>query len=228
MDAIRARLENAYYDAGSSSSYCGMERLLKSVPGVMHKDVREFLMGEPAYTQLKPVRRNFITNSTITRTPDHMWQADLSDVRQYSVYNAGVKYILFVIDVYTRYLWTLPLKNKKAESIAQALENLFSDTGRVPGYIVTDAGGEFRGGAVQKLLKEFNVGYFNLYSKNKAAIVERVQRTIKERMHRFFTRHNTYKYVDVLQDLTTSYNNSVHRSMYERLEKCSIHLVEPH
>ena len=118
-----------------------------------------------------------------------------------------VKYILFVIDVYTRYLWTLPLKEKKAESIAQALENLFSDTGRVPGYIVTDAGGEFRGGAEQKLLKEFNIGYFNLYSKNKAVIVERVQRTIKECMHRFFTRHNTYKCVDVLQDLTTSYNN---------------------
>ena len=73
--------------------------------------------------------------------------------------------------------------------------------------------------------KEFNVGYFNPYSKNRTTIVERVQRTIKERMLRFFKRHNTYKYVDMLQDLTTRYNNIGRLS--ERLEKCSLHLVEP-
>ena len=213
MDVRRETLKDAYYDVKRTSSYGGVERLCKGVPGVPRRLVQEFLMGEETYSHHKPVRKKFTTNSIVSEAPDHMWQADLADMRNYSTYNGGIKYILFVIDVYSRFLWTIPIKDKKAETIARAIVELFYDTSRVPGFLVTDSGGEFKGRAVQELFKTFNVGYFNLYSMHKAAIVERVQRTIKERLHRYFTRNNTYKYIDILQDLTKSYNRTVHRSI---------------
>src|SRR5678815_3129201 len=64
-----------------------------------------------------------------------------------------------------------------------------------------------------RIVTEYDIGYYNTFSVNKAAIVERVQRTIKERMHRYFTKMNTFKYIDILQDLAYSYNRSYHRTL---------------
>ena len=144
---------------------------------------------------------------------DEIWQVDLSDMTHLDTYNSGCKYLLFAIDVFSRYLWVRPLLNKSAKSTVKALVDIFHVDNRVPGYISTDQGAEFLGKDFKEMLEKFGIGYFNHTSLHKAAIVERVQRTFKSKLTKFFQLAHTYEYVQVLDDLVSSYNHSFHRTL---------------
>merc|ERR1712002_251379 len=77
----------------------------------------------------------------------------------------------------------------------------------------TDKGSEFTNRIVQAFLKKKTIDFFVTENETKASIVERFNRTLKEKMWKYFTHRNTVKYMPVLQKLVTSYNNSYHRSI---------------
>jgi hypothetical protein len=143
---------------------------------------------------------------------DEQWQADLVDMQEYSKQNGGFKYILTVIDVLSKYLWAIPLKSKLASNVVIAFKKIFSD--RIPLKIQTDRGLEFVNSQFKKLCSKYNIRYFTSQdAKLKCSVVERVNRTLKEKMFRYFTANGTRKYIDVLQFLVNSYNNRIHRSI---------------
>jgi hypothetical protein len=145
---------------------------------------------------------------------DQQWQADLADMQAISRFNNGVHYILTVIDVFSKFAWVVPVKNKGAVEMADAFTELFKMAApRKPEKIQTDAGKEFLNSSVQKLLNTNKIAHFVSNSDMKAAVVERFNRTLKTKLWTYFTAQQTNKYIDKLQDFVMSYNNSYHRSI---------------
>lgn len=127
--------------------------------------------------------------------------------------NEDTKYLLVCIDVFSKYLSIEPTTNKTGKAIVEALKNVFERTKRKPKQIQSDDGTEFKNSVFHKYLKTNDINFFRTKSEQKACIVERVIRTIKERMYRYFTEKSTYKYIDILQNRVEAYNNSKHRTL---------------
>ena len=127
-------------------------------------------------------------------------------MQAFSKYNKGVKYLLTVIDVFSKYGWIMPLKNKTGMEVASALEKIFKE--RKPEKLWVDKGLEFYNKYVNKL-----VTLYSTENEEKSSVVERWNRTMKEKMFKYFTANSTRKYIDVLDDLVDRYNNTLHSSI---------------
>ena len=126
--------------------------------------------------------------------------------------NDGTTFLLTVIDVFSKRAWCIPLKNKSAASLVAAFTQLLRE--RQPITLQTDKGSEFLNRSLQKLLKQYGVHHFSTHNEEtKASIVERFNRTLKTRMWRYFTKNQSVRYLDVLQDFVRSYNKTYHRSI---------------
>ena len=126
--------------------------------------------------------------------------------------NDGITFILTVIDVFSKLAWCVPLKNKSAATLVAAFRQLLGNG--APNTWQTDKGTEFLNRPLQKLLKEHGVHHFVTHNEEtKASIVERFNRTLKTRMWRYFTKHQSVRYIDVLHAFMRSYNNTYHRSI---------------
>ena len=144
---------------------------------------------------------------------DEQWQADLVDVQALNKDNDGYRFLLTVIDVLSKYAWVVPLKDKTGKSLVDAFDAVFKKDGRVPERLQTDAGKEFLNKEFQRFLTSKNVLHFVTYNETKAQIVERFNRTLKNRMWRYFTFQNGRRYVEVLPALVEGYNKAYHRSI---------------
>ena len=153
----------------------------------------------------RPIKRKFKKRRVIVNGIDKIWAADLADMTAFKDYNDGYKFLLLVIDTFSKYGYLVPLKNKKGETVADALKDIFKK--RKPGKLWTDKGKEFYNKDVKDLVE-----LYSTENEEKSSIAERWVRTIKEKMWKYFTDNNTYKYIDQLPDLVEDYNNTVHSS----------------
>ena len=169
-------------------------------------------MSQDTYTLHKPARRNFKRNRIIVGGIDEQWQMDLADMQSLKQYNDGYRYLLVCIDVFSKYAWIVPIKSKTGPALVEAFKVILS-SGRKPHKIMTDQGTEFFNKSFQTLLKNEGIELFNTFNETKASIVERVIRTFKAKMWRYFTAKKTMRYLDMLPDLVYSYNHSEHRSI---------------
>jgi len=158
----------------------------------------------------KPARKNYKHRRTIVKGLYDLWQADLAEFIPYSKDNRGYKYILFVIDCFSKYLWAEGVKNKTGGEITNAFERIFKRAKRTPINLQTDMGKEFYNTTSQNLFKKLNINHYSTYSTKKAAIVERVIRTLKNSLYKLFSLRGKHKWVDELQDVVSKYNNTVH------------------
>jgi len=141
-----------------------------------------------------------------------LYQADLADVRNLSPYNGGFSYILTCINVFSRYAFAKAIKDKRGLTVSAAFEKIFSE--RVPNMLQTDRRLEFLNGQVQGVFRKHNIHhYFSLNDDIKAALVERFNRTLKSRLYRYMTHHQTNRWIDALDDIVESCNKSRHRSI---------------
>ena len=212
-------LKKLYYDAQDPGSYGGVEKLYRrakeaGIRNITRAKVRQFLTDQQSYSLHKPARRHFQRNPTYVKGIDHQWQADLADMQQLSRDNQGNKYLLTVIDVFSKKAWALPIKNKSGKEMLEAFKRLFHDAApRKPERIQTDAGKEFLNKDVQTYLKQQGVHHFVSHSDQKAAVVERFNRTLKSRIWTYFTAHQTHHYLEPLPKILHAYNNTYHRSI---------------
>jgi hypothetical protein len=164
-----------------------------------------------AYALHKQVRRKFKRRTTIVSDLDECWHVDLIDMRKIATKNSNIKYLLACVDVLSRYAWVIGLKNKSSKTSKEGFEKIF-EGGRIPKYIYSDWGKEFKGECKQ-YFKSLNIDQLDTKSQNKASIVERFNRTLKNKIARYLTLTNKEKYNDVLDDLVASYNNSYHSTI---------------
>ena len=109
--------------------------------------------------------------------------------------------MLNVIDVFTKFAWSIPLKDKKGETVTEAFKNIVKNSKRIPKHIWVDQGKEFYNKNMDEWLKENNIIRYSTYGEHKSAVVERVNRTLKEIMWKRFTAENTRNWIDMLDRL---------------------------
>ena len=147
----------------------------------------------------------------MVRGVDTQWDIDLADLALLGKSNAGTKYFLLVVDVFSRYVWVRPLKSKYAKDVINALDSILSQ-GQQPKTVRSDGGREFQNRAVRSFLNERGVHLFRTYNETQANYAERAIKMLKSKLYRYLISRNTLSYLGVLQDLVTSYNNTVHSS----------------
>ena len=128
----------------------------------------------------KPVTRYFRKRRVFVNGIDEIWAADLIDMQSFAEYNDGTKYLLCVIDIFSKYGWIVPLKDKSGKSVAEAFTKIFIDE-RKPEKIWVDKGKEFYNKDVRKL-----VDLYSTENEEKSCVVERWNRTMKEKMFKYF------------------------------------------
>jgi hypothetical protein len=173
----------------------------------------QFLAAQPAYTMHKPIRRKFQRRKTFSKGIGDLYQADLADVSELANQNDGVRYILTCIDVFSKKAWAVPLRTKTSKEVADAFENEILAWG-TPNFLQTDKGTEFRGVHFQSMLARRGIRWYTSENDDiKAAVVERFNRTLKQKIYRYLTYRNAGRYLDVLGDIVNAYNKTHHRSI---------------
>ena len=210
-------LKSVYYDPKRPGSFGGVGSFYRDVKQegkfkLSRKQISDWLMSQDTYTLHKPARRNFKRNRVIVGGIDEEWQMDLADMQSLKQYNDGYRYLLVCIDVFSKYAWIVPIKSKTGPDIVEAFKVILA-LGRKPQKIMTDQGTEFFNKSFQTLLRHEGIQLFNTFNETKASIVERVIRTFKSKMWRYFTAKKTLRYLEMLPDLVYSYNHSRHRSI---------------
>ncbi len=203
------QLRKIYYDPKHVAGFSSIEKLSKA-SGIKPTVVKEWLKGQPTYTLHKSARKKYPTRKYISHDVDEQWQADLADVTLIADENNGNRFILTVIDIFSRYAWARPLKSKRGSDVAAAFKDIFKG-GRIPRRIQTDQGKEFENREVRKLFREHDIELFSVKSAYKAALVERFNRTLKTKLWKYFTANLNQNWVRVLKDVVNTYNNSIHR-----------------
>jgi len=130
---------------------------------------------------------------------DDIWSADLKDMQSLAKENDGYKYLLNVIDLFSKTAYSIPLKSKSSEVIIDAFERLFMN--RRPNKLWTDQGSEFISNRFRKFLSDNNIGLYHVFNEGKAVVVERFNRTFGEMIQKHLTATNTSRYIDILQKL---------------------------
>ena len=142
--------------------------------------------------------------------------ADLIDYRKFKWQNQHFQYILVVIDAFSRFAWTRPLKTKSSLETAEALKSIFQEMHFAPRFFASDQGNEFtikNKYLYDVLIETYRMNVYTLKGKTKSSIVERWNRTFKTRLQRYFTEMKTKRWTNVLQDFTRNINKSINRSI---------------
>lgn len=203
--------EHEYTTASRPGAYSGAKTFIRELKKrhkkVDKSQVYQWLQSQDAYTLHRNAKKKFKRNKVIVSGIDDTFQIDLVEVSSLSDMNNGNKFILTCIDVFSKYAWTIAIKNKSAKSVLEAFTTII-ESGRIPQRIQCDQGNEFLNKMLGKYLTKNKIKMYTLNSEMKASEIERFNRTIKEKMWRYFSQYQTYKYIDVLDDLTESYNKT--------------------
>ena len=171
------------------------------------------LRKNETYSLHKSVRKKFKRRKIVVEYPGQILQMDLVDMIKYSRQNSHYKYIINCIDLFSKKLWSKPLKMKTGKEVTNAIKSMFSEMENPPQTIIFDEGKEFLNKDVGGLFEKYNIYSYSILTAKKAGAVERVNRTIKSIMWRYFTENNTKRWVDVLPDIISNYNSTFHRSI---------------
>ena len=160
----------------------------------------------------KSKRKNYPRHKIIVNHIDEIFAADLVEMQKFAKLNKGYRYLLTCIDIFSKYSWVIPLKDKRGITIKNALQKIFKE--RKCKFLWTDKGKEFYNKQVQDLLNENNI---KLYSTNnseiKSAVIERFNRTFKNMMYKKFTENNNTIFYNILDELVNNYNNKYHSTI---------------
>jgi transposase InsO family protein len=203
---------------GSFTAPLQLKRILKTKykQNVSLEDVKDWLTGQRSYTYHKRVRHNFPGNPIIAHFTDDQWESDLMFLPDLAKFNDGFKIALVCVDVVSRFAWVEPMKTKHGEATAQAMKNLLKKSApRKPFRLHTDKGTEFFNSHFKALMRDKKIAHFATSTdRSKAAIAERFNRTLKEKIYKFLDSNpSNSRYLDVLQDLVDSYNNTHHSAI---------------
>ena len=203
-------MKDVYYDPSQVEAFGGKPRLQKRFS---RKQVDEWLPTQLTYSLHKPIRKKFPTRAYRVAGIDDTWQMDMLEMIPYAKVNKGYKYILVCIDVFSRFARALPCKTKSGDEVATAMLKMLKTT--QPRRIQTDRGKEFYNSHVRtRVLEKHNIHLYTVNSQFKAAIVERFNRTLREKLNRYFTHTGRKVWHVILPQIIATYNESKHRGIF--------------
>ena len=161
----------------------------------------------------KGPKRNYVTNKTDVYHIDDIWSLDILDIKDYGPENnREYRYVLVIIDNLSKFGWTVPLKNRKAQTIKDSFENVLISSKRKPNLIETDRGKEFYNNIFQSFLNNNNIKLYSRHTYLGAVFSERFNRTIRDLLKRPVFEKGDANWIDVLPKITKQYNNRIHSS----------------
>ena len=144
---------------------------------------------------------------------DNVWSADLADMKLLSRYNKGIRFSLCVIDIFSKYAWVVPLKDKKGISIVKAFQIILKQSNRKPNKIWVDIGSEFYNASFKKWLQDNDIVMYSTHKEEKSVVTERFIRTLKNKIYKYMTSISKNVYIDKLDDIVNEYNNTYHTTI---------------
>lgn len=144
---------------------------------------------------------------------DDLWQIDLFEMIPYSKYNSGYKYILLVIDCFSKYVFVRKLKSKNGLEVTNQMKSIFTEHKRSPSHIQSDLGREFYNKNFKDLMIKYKINHYSSFTHLKAQIAERMGRTLKDRLWKAFLRQGSYNWVKILDEIIDSYNGTRHSTI---------------
>ena len=226
LATMEKKLSKLYFNPSNEAGYGGVGKLQKK-SNLKLKNVSNWLEGQESYTLHKPIKYKFERRRTIVARPFDQAQMDLLDMSAYKNKNKGTKFLLVIVDIFSKYCWVRPLKNKTGEVVLKGLEFVLKDKyGKRIKSIQSDKGTEFLNRKVQSFLQKKNIGFFTSENEDiKCSIVERLNRTLQTKLYRYLTSENTESYLDVLQKIVEGYNNSNHSTTGFSPKEVAEHVV---
>lgn len=210
---VNRLLKGIYEDVQNPASFSSVDDLYeeakKKNPKITRRHVEKWLASQNAYTLHKSTTEKFVRRKVLVRGVFHQYQADLLDFQPLSRDNSGTRFILTILDCFSRYAQAIPIKSKHGKNVKRALQKVFKKM-RIPRKIQTDQGREFYNQHVSNYLKQNNVIHFSTLSDLKAQMVERFNRTLRSKIHKYMVARNTLKYVNVLPQIVRTYNSKPH------------------
>ena len=209
-------LRDKAYDIASNPEYDGYQRGLASM---VYKffDKKSTGSGIASSSILadelhKPVIKKFNKRKVYSQLKDNIWGVDLADMQSLSRKNKSIKYLLCAIDLYSKYTFVIPLKDKKGISIANAFDKIIKQSNRKPNTIWVDQGGEFYN-IFKKWLSDNDIIMYSTYSEGKSVVAERFIRTLKNKLYKYMAATGKNVYYDILDDVVNKYNTTKHSTI---------------
>ena len=212
VQKIEEFLKKYYYDVNEPSSFQSANvlyrRMKENFPYIKLSDVNQWLLDLEVFGMYKPIKIKYKRNQIVSKTIDHIWQADLAEIHLKG--NDKFKYLLFVIDNLSKFGWIRKLKRKTHQNIIDSFENIIQTSKRKPEILCTDSGKEFKNKYFKEYLKSKNIKHYIAYQYDKATIAERWIQTIKSRIFKYLYHNKTNRFIDIIDKIVHSYNSSVH------------------
>ena len=161
----------------------------------------------------KPIIRKFNKQKVYSSFKDNIWGADLADMQLLSKFNKGIKYLLCAIDLFSKYAFVVPLKDKKGISIVNAFQSILNKSKRKPNKIWVDKGSEFYNASFKKWLQDNDIVMYSTNNEGKSVVAERFIRTLKSKIYKYVTSVSKNVYINKLNAIVNKYNNTYHTTI---------------
>ena len=218
-------LRDKAYDIESNPEYDGYQRGFasmvykffdKNLTGSGFKKLKN--TAKPSSSILadelhKPIIRKFNKRKVYSQFKGNIWGVDLADMQSIGRKSNGIKYLLCAIDLFSKYAFVIPLKDKKGISIVNAFKKVIKQSNRKPKKIWVDQGGEFYSNVFKKWLSDNDIIMYSTYNEGQSVVAERFIRTLKNKLYKHMTATSKNVYYDVLYDVVNKYNNTKHSTI---------------
>ena len=183
----------------------------------------------------KHIIRKFNKRKVYSSFKDNIWGADLADIQLLSKFNKGIKYLLRVIALFSKYAFVVPLKdkkgisivnafqmilnkskrkpNKKGISIVNVFQSILNKSKRKPNKIWVDKGSEFYNASFKKWLQDNDIIIYSTNNEGKSVVAERFIRALKSKIYKYMTSISKNVYIDKLNAIRNKYNNTYHTTL---------------
>lgn len=196
---------------GHPTAFSGINQLYNYYNGRWSvSELKKILSKNEGYT-LHREFHNRPRNITYKHFKRYQFQMDLVEVQQLAEKNDGYRYLFNCIDIFTRFAFVRPLKDKKASTVLTAFKDILAEAEQPPYILVMDKGAEFNNRFFKQFCQSKGIKMINPQASIHAAFIERFNRTLQSLMYKFMSDNETERYVDVLQDLVRTYNTRKHR-----------------
>lgn len=215
-------LENNYNTPGHPIAFSGITNIYNFYKGLLSiEKIKEILSKVENYTLHREYKKGQ-RNPSFSHFKRYQFQMDLVDIQQLAKYNDGVRYIMTVIDTFTRFAFARLLADKKASTVLSAFKSVLKEAKQNPQILVVDRGTEFQNKEFTQFCKENNIKLYTPDSSIHAAYIERFNRSLQGIIYKFMTENETYRFISqqskfdgqdvkMFGRLMETYNNRKHR-----------------
>jgi len=213
-DDLRNDLRKKWKTVGSPIAFAGISKIYKYYQKhLTKKQIEHILQSIPVYSKFKEVKKARLYNPFFIYYLHQQWQLDIMYAIDLKEWNDGVKYLLVVMECFSRKIFVTHMKDKSTETTITCFDDIHTHIGSTPNTLYMDKGSEFNSHAFKNYCNEFGINPIYSESSTKAALVERAQRTLQGIMYRFMGYYNTKRYIDQLDDIVKTFNSKVNRTI---------------